>query len=339
MDNIGNETIDKEFKIFNFFNIGLELSNDDSIELIENKKWIFNDNVIKNIKSMINIYLPKYTCAYMSNKLNNISSLYFGVDDFGNVKGIPFQGNIDQNEIINHIKKQLNEKIKCESDDINILNYIDFELIKINYDIDENDIKNIHPFYEKYVQLRHEFIIQKNQFINKKNTWFKLSNRYNQKLLDLLNNKDTRQELINYIEMVSPLNPSIKLLKSDIIFEYCSTEELLMYKYDYNSVFHWVMKWKDKMLLFIKSIRPRFHFKMPCYVYPSSILMGIDSMLPYWFKFNQDMNLYLIKFKFKPHDKIKIQYKNIYNEWSSCIRLLNENGPSCQHICYDSIYY
>jgi hypothetical protein len=338
MDNIGNETINKEFKIFNFFNIGLELSNDDGIELINNRKWIFNDYVIKNIKSMINIYLPKYTCAYMSNKLDDISSLYFGVDDFGNIKGIPYQGEINEIKIKNQIYEVINKKIKCETDNINILEYVDFELIKINYE-KEKKINDIHPYYKKYLELKDEYHIKKEKYLRRKETWYKLSIRYNQKLLDLINNKETRQELINYIELISPFNPAIKLLKSDIIFECYSTDEILMYKYDYNSVFHWVMEWKDKMLLFIKSIRPKFCFKMPCYVYPTSILMSIDSMLPYWFKFNQNMNLYLIKFKIKPHDKIKIQYKNIYNEWTSCIRLLNENGPSCQHICYDSIYY
>ena len=31
MDNIGNETINKEFKVFNFYNAGLELSNEDGV--------------------------------------------------------------------------------------------------------------------------------------------------------------------------------------------------------------------------------------------------------------------------------------------------------------------
>ena len=327
MDNIGDETIDKEFKIFNFFTIGLELSNEDAIDLVDNKKWIFNDNIIKNIKSMINIYLPKYTCAYLSNNQTDICTLYFGVDDFGNVKGIPFQGQLDEKEIYNHIKEQITEKIKSDE---NIMDYIDFELIKLEYN--NTTIKDTHPYYQKYLDLQIEYNNKKNKFLKKKETWLKLSQRYNQKLLDLVNNKNTRQELVNYIELNSPLNPAIKLLKSDIVFQVFSTGEMLMFKDDTNSVFHWVMKWKDVMLSFVKSIRPKFSFKIPCHVYPTSILMGIDTMLPYWFKFNQNMNLYLIKFNFKPHDKINIQYKNIYNEWTSCVRLINKNGPSCVKI-------
>jgi hypothetical protein len=48
MDNIGNETINKEFKVFNFYNAGLELSNEDGVSLIENKKWIFKTFLMDN---------------------------------------------------------------------------------------------------------------------------------------------------------------------------------------------------------------------------------------------------------------------------------------------------
>ena len=41
------------------------------------------------------------------------------------------------------------------------------------------------------------------------------------------------------------------------------------------------------------------------------------------------MNLYLLKFEFKPHRKYNVQYKNIFNEWVSCVRTVNHNGPCC----------
>ena len=332
MNNIGIETINTEFKVFNFYNVGLELSNEDSISLLESKKWIFNDYTLKNIKSMIKIYLPKYTCAYLSNKLDNDSELLFGIDDFGNIKGIPYEGTLDVNEI----KNSLNEVIKSHittDDNVNIEDYINIELIKIKYN-NKEIIDDIHPYYKQYLKIHKEYEIIKKKFNKKKNTWNKLSLRYNQKLNDLVNNKDTRIELINYIEYKSPMNPIIKLLKTDIIFDQITFEKIMIYKNDINSIYHWVTEWKDKMLGFIKSIRPRFSFKIPCYVYPTSILMAVDPMIPYWFRFNQNMNLYLIKFNFKAHDKIRLQYKNIYNEWTLCTRLISENGPCCQHIGY-----
>jgi hypothetical protein len=332
MDNIGTETINREYKVFNFYNVGLELSNEDGILLLENKKWIFNEYTLKNIKSMIKVYLPKYTCAYLSNKLNDDSELFFGIDDFGNVKGIPYNGILDINEIKESFKEIIKSHINI-TDNINIEDYINIELIKINYE-NKKILENIHPYYKEYLKIQKEYEIIKNKFNKKKNTWNKLSLRYNQKLTDLANDKDTRNELINYIEYKSPMNPIIKLLKSDIIFNQITFEKIMIHKNDINNIYYWVTEWKDKMLSFIKSIRPRFSYKIPCYVYPTSILMAIDPMIPYWFKFNQNMNLYLIKFIFKAHDKIKLQYKNIYDEWTTCTRLVNKNGPCCQHIGY-----
>jgi len=167
--------------------------------------------------------------------------------------------------------------------------------------------------------------------MKKKKVWYDLSFRYNQKLSDLFNNKGTREELINFIEIKAPLHPAAKLLKTDIVIPCCSTEKIMIFKNDYNSIYYWVIKFKDSMLMFVKSIRPKFHFKVPCHIYPSSIIMAIDPMIQYWFKFNQNMNLYLIKFNFKSHKKLNIQYKTIFNEWSSCVRLLNDSGPYCQH--------
>ena len=86
-DNLGNETIFTEYKLFNFFNSGLKIDNSDSILLIKNKKWIFNEDVLENLKGMIKMYLPKYTCAYLSNNMLEESYLYFGIDDLGNIIG------------------------------------------------------------------------------------------------------------------------------------------------------------------------------------------------------------------------------------------------------------
>jgi len=149
-DNIGIETIYDEYKSFNFYNIGLELTNEDASYLIENKKWIFNENIIKNIKSMIKLYLPKYTCAYLSNKLDKECSLYFGIDDCGTVSGIPYQGEIDKKIIQEYLKEILLNNVKSN---FNIYNYISFEIIKILY-INNFDIFDIQHYYKDYIYLK-----------------------------------------------------------------------------------------------------------------------------------------------------------------------------------------
>jgi hypothetical protein len=225
----------------------------------------------------------------------------------------------------------IKENIIVEDLDTNILDYISVEIITVEYKNDTT-LKSIHPYYQKYKDYLDNFNKSKEKYERIKQTWYKLSSRYNQKLSELINNKDTRLELINYIEEKSLLNPAIKLLKTDFIIPPITFDEIAIYKNDINSIYYWVTLWKDAMLTFIKSIRPKFTYKVPSYVYPTSILVAVDPMVPYWFKFNQNMNLYLIKFNFTSHEKIKLRYKNNYNEWISCKRVVNENGPSCQPI-------
>ena len=103
------------------------------------------------------------------------------------------------------------------------------------------------------------------------------------------------------------------------------------HKININSIYYWLTKWKDKMLGFIKSIKPRFLYKIPNNYYPLHILLTVKNMIPYWTKFNDNINLFIIKFTFLKQQKLNIKYKNIYGEWSSCKRLIKNDNPCCIH--------
>ncbi len=326
-DNIGLETYNKEFKVFNFYSGGLEISNDDAIKLIQSKKWIFNDNIINNIKSMISVYLPKYTCAFLSTKMDDISSVYFGIDDIGNVIGIPYQGELNIEEIKEHAFNVLKENIKINNN--NYTDIIDIKIIKVENNLKNEKIKSIHPELKEYLKHYENYNLVKNKYRRKRHVWEKLSFRYNNKICELVNNTDTRNELIRYIEHSDFSNKIIRLLKSDWKLKPFTLEDIVYYKNNKNSIFYWVTEWKDKMLGFIKSIKPKLNYRFPTNIFPSTIIMLIKPMLAYWFNANQNMNLYLLKFEFKPHNEHNVQYKNIFNEWISCVRTVNHNGPCC----------
>ena len=95
-----------------------------------------------------------------------------------------------------------------------------------------------------------------------------------------------------------------------------------------DTVYYWLTEWKDKMLLFIKKIKPIFYYKIPNNLYPSNIIAQIKPMIPYWYKYN-NINLYIIKITFNKNNNINIKYKNIYNKWIKCVRSINETGPCC----------
>ena len=339
-DNIGLETENIEFKVFNFYSGGLLLSNDDAITLIQNKKWIFNESIINNIKSMISLYLPKYTCAFLSTNMKSDAKLYFGIDDIGNIIGIPYQGEINISELKDHMKTVLNDNIKTS---LNLDELVDIEVIKVDNNLKNEKIKSFHPDLQDYFKYNDTYNILKNKYRRKRQVWENLSIRYNNKICELVNNPDMRYELIKFIEYHDFNNCVIKLLKSNWKLKPFSFEDISNNKNDKHSIFYWVTHWKDTMLAFIKTIKPKFNYKFPTNIFPSTIIMLIKPMLAYWFKSNPNMNLYLLKFTFKlskrlkdivpcPHNKLVLQYKNIFNEWTSCIRTIYNNVPCCMQL-------
>ena len=209
------------------------------------------------------------------------------------------------------------------------MNYVNIDIIKL----DNNNItvKNINPNFIQFTKYIKIYNQQKQKYLSNKLTWTKLTNRYNAKLCDLVNILDTRIELLQYIQLHDPKNPIIKLLKSDFQLEHQNMNYIAKDKNSKNSIYYWLTEWKDKMLKFVKSIKPIFLYKIPHEYYPLHILLTVKNMIPYWTKFNNNINLFIIKFTFKKNQNLKIQYKNIYGKWSICKRIIQNNNPCCIH--------
>jgi len=328
-DNIGLETKYKEYKEFNFYNGSIKFSNDDAVLLLENNKWIFNKLVNNCINNMIKIYLPKYTCAYLSNRIEQNGELYFGINDFGDIIGIPYQGILNKNKIMKKIHTVLQKNIISDTND-NLLNYIDIDFIKLNQEKATINLPD-NPLLLQYYKYEKIYRIEKEKYSMKLKKWYNLMDRYNAKLTDLINNKDTRLELIEYIQLKDFYNPVIKQLRSDYKMTHVNTDNIITNKNNLQSIIYWVTYWKDTMLKFIKTIRPRFNYKIPSEYYPLNIIMLIKSMIPYWIHYNKNINLYLIKFTFKNDKQHDIKYKNIYNQWVTCRRVIYNGEPCCLH--------
>ena len=325
-ENSGLETISTEYKEFTFYSCGLNIDNNDAIELIQNNKWIFNKNVIYSLENMITTYLPKYTCAYLSSNIDINCDLYFGVNDIGDLIGIPFQGYLDIHHIENYVKMVYKNNIQFDG---NIMDYVTIDIIKL-----ENDsfiVKNINPKFIQYTKYLKIYNEKKKKYLSNKLTWVKLTNRYNAKLCDLANTLDTRIELLQYIQFYDPKNNVIKLLKNGLQLEHKNMDYVNKYKNNKNSVYYWLTEWKDKMLQFVKVIKPKLLYKIPNEYFPLHILLTVNNMIPYWTKFNDNINLFIIKFTFTKQQNLLIKYKTIYDEWSQCKRIIQNDHPCCIH--------
>ena len=94
-----------------------------------------------------------------------------------------------------------------------------------------------------------------------------------QKLVDLVNNQDSRQSIINYIKNINLENIIIKLLETNKLL-YASHEEMKIYKNNINNIFYWITRWRDDMVDKIKLEKPIFNYEFLNYNLPINLLLS-----------------------------------------------------------------
>lgn len=336
-DYIGDEDLYTEFKEFSFHNSDLILSNQLAESYCRDYKFDFNSHVLKNLERYIQRYLPKYTCAFLN--VNVEGTLYFGVNDFGFVKGIPFQGNIPIHTIKKRIFDIIQTNIKNPFDqDFDLNKLISIDITKINNPPEPT--KAIPQTFSNFLAKKKIHTKALNEFIKKNNKWKVRFNYFTQKLIDLVNNEESRYLLIEYIRNIDPTSNVISMLESDYILEYKCHDEVTNVKNTPTEPYYWVCKWKDDMIRLLKKSKPVFEAHDFYPIIPYNLIISTDEMIPYWIHNNQSMNLYLIKIKFNTLNsafKVKTSPKQHFsylrygdNKLSSCYRNILPNGdPVC----------
>ena len=333
---IGRETLCREYKGFSL--IGLDIDTINPELLCQNLNFIFNEDVLKSLKYYILKYLPKYTCAFLNN--NNIDNgrFYIGVNDYGFVKGIPFKGNLPIRKIKDKIFKVVCQYVKNNTGtEFDFTKLINIDIVKIkNPDVPTEPIPKI---FTEYIKQKKSFIEKYDIFIDKYQNWKIRYKFFTQKLINLVNNKDSRIMLIEYINKYNPSSSVIKLLKSDYILDYKCHDQVNELKLDIDNPYYWVCKWKDEMIKIIKKSKPIFREHNFSNIIPYNLIVSMENLIPYWIHNNPSMNLYLIKIRFnslwsvygmKTSSELFFSYINKGNTLIRCKRCVLPNGePAC----------
>jgi hypothetical protein len=331
--NCGSETLEREYKIMSFYTGGLPITMDIAEELVLNSKWIFNEYIIKNIKTYIRTYLPKYICGFMNTLSDNKSGKFIiGIDDNGIIEGIPFQGDFNILEIKSYMNKIIDEMIVPITNTSKefIKEHIKINLIPVYY---KNRLLTAHcplldKFYKKYKESELKY---QEKTIAYKN-WYDKSHIYFKKLVILFNNPITRKELRNYIYERDPNNPVLDIIDSDIELTQLPFNSVKNFKQDINSPYYWLCKWKDEIIAYNKSIKP-IHFQKPtinAFINPHTIISRITPMIPWWMQLNDNMKLYILEFDIiKPNIYTDLNYIDALGRVMSSYRHIIENEPCC----------
>jgi hypothetical protein len=332
-DFIGKETLNSEFKEFTFHNSGLTIDNQLAESYCQNYNFDFNSNVIQNIKRYIKFYLPKYTCAFLNSNIPG--ELYIGVNDYGFIKGIPYQGELP----IDSIKKRIHETIRTSVKSsigcvFNLEKLISIDILKV--DNPSIPTKPAPQSFTNYLVQKQEFIEEYNGFVEKFKSWKIRHNFFTQKLVELVNNVESRMMLIEYIRRNNPDSPVIGILESDYVLQSHTHDEITILKDDPTNPYYWICRWKDEMVDTMNKNKPVFNEPAFCPAIPYNLITSMSELIPYWIHNNQNMNLFMIRIKFNTlmgtfgvcsSSKLFFSYLSHNDKnWISCYRNVLPDG-------------
>ena len=132
--NYGKEDLQTEFKEL-CLQIALDLyiTDSEAEEILEKKIW--NPKLQLAIDDTIQIYLtsviPKYVTSFSGSSING--ELFIGIDDFGEITGVPYYGEMSKSMISNYISLSIRDKIETGTNENykDILNNISVDIIKL----------------------------------------------------------------------------------------------------------------------------------------------------------------------------------------------------------------
>ena len=241
-ENVGEERKDCEYKVFTFN--PLIISNKDALIYLENKKFEFNDSVIKTLQNYIQIYLPKYICSYHHPK-SELSKGYFyiGISDDGIVKGIPFIGSLSDLDFINlsvdkvfskflrfscanQIKNKIRSNVHCEFINVSVKqNHLtkSYQQKLLTPHTNPSNLSNPSA-YEIFMLEQEKIKLDYTKYYKKKLIWTKMYDPDILKLCDMINDEQTRQIIWNYIKEKTNYSKKSFKNKYSCLGIYCDIE-------------------------------------------------------------------------------------------------------------------
>ena len=351
-DDIGMERIDCEYKVFNFN--PLKLSIEDGTKYLSSGIFSFNDSVDDTLCNYIQIYLPKYICSFFNpNSMLKQSELYFGINDYGKVIGIPYIGIIQENFINHLIDKVFSSHIKFSSTQIKnkVRHAVKVEIIPVSKTkifTNQINLNNKSQYLKYIIDLD---MIKKHNRIYRKNRdgWNKMCDLDNIKLCNMINDLDTRKYIWKYVKAktnyvkkkftnkYSHLSPYCDVYSYwDLMADVKSNKEFAPMKigsmttvYKNNlDIYKWIAVWKDSKFSMLKLAKPKKPVKKIDSYYPIFLLSKVHKMIPEWVKKNSELNLYIIKFTFNIDGNWEnLEFIDNTGQWKTSYRTIVDGNP------------
>jgi hypothetical protein len=317
----------------------------------------FNEIIFCNLKQYINTYLPKYISTFSNTEDISEGHLYIGINDFGEITGIPFAGILDEDIIrsfLNFTKPFLSSSSEETIDRL-------FDSIKIEViNVESNKESTLIPLLEDeckneldaYNYKRNEFKKVYKDYIIKHTAWVEEMLSYASKLVEYVTDPKLRIDISDFIlnsddyknievkkSVIatsldgskhekhcekSDLDNVIEILRSDVAIPIYDSIKLAEIKLDPTHVLYWVMIYKDHITQIIRQRRP----VKPCdtfyneELFYNNVLRFISKMRYKFLNVNTNLCYYVIKFIIPANYNSEIFYSNLNSElrWIKKVR-------------------
>ena len=344
LEHLNEETLYREYKVASMNHLGMGLSHDSAEYYLRTSKWEFDKHMKNNIYFIMKQYFKKYICSFFNpvdERLKDFNNavLYYGVSDNGIIHGIPFKKPLNMIRLKDYLKSILfSAELKSNIDKNLIWEAFDIKLIKLKVDR-ENILLKI-DYYKRFKMEEEKAKKTMAEYYKKLKMFYKILNLYSNKLVNIIENPDTQKQLIEYVYYKNEHNKMdvYMIVKRKILTQDYSKNidhiEIQKAKDDIYNVYYWVTRYKDDMIDFIRSNRPKKPYKLiPRKYYPMNVLNQMDKMIPTWLHFN-DIDLYIIKMTFNKKSIIihnpEISYWNEeLKKYIYCYRSLDYFGMPC----------
>jgi len=294
----------------------------------------FNDLILQNINHYLKFYVPKYISAFGNMKSETTTaSLYIGINDFGEITGIPFRGKLEL-DYIGDMKDSLKIFLNTKNLD-SILSRIKLEVIQLstgNEILDDNIDQIIKDYHVKYAIYK----VAYSKYVSEYRIWIEQIDTYNIKIITYIVDPMYRAKLADYIRKKTNNSEYLKFadqLLTDYVFDVIPNHEIIDKKIDPLNIYHWATNFKDDTLDEIKLRRP---------VRPPAFVNELEKIYENQFSIltnlrkrfiinNSDLNYYLIKIIIPTNNEHEISFSNLGSNtrWYTRTRYLVDGIPCC----------
>jgi hypothetical protein len=294
----------------------------------------FNEVILNNLNHYLKFYLPKYISAFgnVNDKTQN-GTIYIGVNDVGEITGIPFIGKLDVSYI-----ESIKDSIKIFIDTQNIdelFSKIIFEIIdlKKNSNYFDDIIDDLLNENEKIIN---EYKKKYSKFLKDHIKWIDMIDHFSVKTSTFITDKKYRKEVSEYIRKKTNNIEYLKIadhLDGDVEFKILNGIEISEQKNNMNNVYYWLTTYKDELVDQIKSVKPLRPPYIPfnhddIYIHQFQLLTNLRKR---FLENNDNINYYILKINIPTYHTDIINYTKLGSrqKWQSRTRDVQFGTPCC----------